>query len=128
MGSLPPESKKKQLNVVARASNESSQYALQQSIVQAAGSPWSSLLQAEDLLKLGDEALSRDKLVQASRHYSEALRMDPENAAAYVRRAKVYFQQERYEYALTDIKKALEVDLNCLEVSGRKIWERMCFI
>ena len=88
--------------------------------MRAAGSPWSSLLQAEELLKLGDEAVSREKLVQASRHYSEALRMDPENTAAYVRRAKVFFQQERYEYALTDVNKALEVDLDCLEVSGER--------
>ena len=65
---------------------------------------------------LGDEAMKVDKLTAAARHYSEVIRMDEDYVEAYIKRAKVYSQQDRHEHAHTDICKALEIDDRNVEV------------
>ena len=67
-------------------------------------------------MELGDKAWSRDKLTEASRHYSEVLRMDEDNSEVYIKRARVYSRQDRYDHALADVDKALELVPDSIEV------------
>lgn len=67
-------------------------------------------------MELGDKAWSRGKLTEASRHYSEVLRMDEDNSGVYIKRARVYSRQDRYDHALADVDKALELVPDSIEV------------
>jgi tetratricopeptide (TPR) repeat protein len=41
--------------------------------------------------------------------YDQAVKLDPNDAAAYINRGKVYFEKGDYDCGMTDLKKALKI-------------------
>lgn len=81
------------------------------------GSP-GFVLQAEDVLQQGDDAMKAGKYVAASRHYSEVIRMEEDSVEAHIKRAKVYCLQDRHEHALSDVDRVLELESKNVEVGA----------
>lgn len=85
------------------------------------------MLQAEDVLQQGDDAMKAGKYVAASRHYSEVIRMEDDNVEAHLKRAKVYCLQDRHEHALSDIDRVLELESENIAVCANTTGLYTCY-
>lgn len=65
---------------------------------------------AYQLSRQGYELQKKVSPDKATGKYTSALRVDPENAGLYYRRARAYVQQSNLAMALEDIKKSIELD------------------
>lgn len=68
-----------------------------------------SLPQATQLKKQGNEALAQNKLDEAIQLYTEAIDLDPENHILYSNRSAAYAKAKKYDSALTDAEKTVEL-------------------
>jgi small glutamine-rich tetratricopeptide repeat-containing protein alpha len=66
--------------------------------------------QAEKLRLQGNKKMISKDFHEAIRLYSEAIKLNPENAAYYSNRSAAYSQIEEYNNAIADAEKALEID------------------
>ncbi len=62
------------------------------------------------LLQRGQEALEAEELDKAVEHFSAAIDHAPEFAEAYHGRASVYFQQEEFGLAMSDLERTLALN------------------
>lgn len=67
------------------------------------------LPQAIQLKTQGNEALAQNKLDEAIQLYTEAIDLDPYNHILYSNRSAAYTKAEKYELALTDAEKTVEL-------------------
>jgi tetratricopeptide (TPR) repeat protein len=65
---------------------------------------------AEDALHRGQAAMDKDDLGAAIAAFSEAIKLDPKLAAAYVARGWAYAEQEEYEKAIADYSQAMRLE------------------
>jgi stress-induced-phosphoprotein 1 len=65
---------------------------------------------AEDLKALGNKALQAENYDEAIGHYTEAIALDNSNHVLYSNRSAAYAKQEKYEEALTDAEKCVEIN------------------
>ena len=64
----------------------------------------------------GNEALAQNKLDEAIQLYTEAIELDPDNHILYSNRSAAYAKAEKYELALTDAEKTVELKPDWAEV------------
>nr|XP_023029181.1 stress-induced-phosphoprotein 1 [Leptinotarsa decemlineata] len=57
----------------------------------------------------GNAALAADKIEEAVKHYTEAIKLDPDNAVLYSNRSAAYAKGDQYELSLKDADKAIEI-------------------
>jgi tetratricopeptide (TPR) repeat protein len=65
---------------------------------------------AEDAKLKGETALNNGDLGQAIANFSEAVRLDPKVALAYVNRGHAYYQMREYDKAISDLNEAIHLD------------------
>ncbi len=66
----------------------------------------------DDFLNRGDDYLDEQAYDKAVADYTEAIRLDPENAVAYRTRGVAYDNLEEYDRALADLTQAIQLDSN----------------
>ena len=64
----------------------------------------------DERLRAGIEAMNRRALDEAVQIFTEVIRMAPDFAEGYNKRATVYYMQERYEQSLEDCVKTLDLN------------------
>ncbi len=69
---------------------------------------WLLITEGYNLRKSGDKSSAVDK-------YNAALRLNPNNADTYNRRARVYIGQNQNDLAISDLDKAIELDSNNID-------------
>ena len=67
---------------------------------------------------LGAIYAKKDMHEEAAEEYSIAIELDPENISAYVNRGELLLQHGEFEYAMDDLKAAIELDPNGEDPSG----------
>jgi tetratricopeptide (TPR) repeat protein len=70
---------------------------------------------AESLSNRGDAAAGRGDVETAEGDFTRALELDPANAGAYIRRARIRARREDYVAAIDDLSRAVEVAPDNLE-------------
>ena len=70
------------------------------------------------LYERGKKLLNEGDVDSAVSSYTEAIRLDPNNAQAYVGRASGYFRQRRFDDAIADDTEAIRLDPNASDVYG----------
>ena len=75
--------------------------------------------QAEALKKRGNESLQKEAYWSAIENYTEALKLDPENAAIYSNRSVAHQRSSKYAEALDDAEKAIELKPQWAKVSQK---------
>lgn len=68
-----------------------------------------SLPQAAQLKTQGNEALKQNNLAEAIQLYTEAIGLDPDNHILYSNRSAAYAKDEKFDLALTDAEKTVEL-------------------
>ncbi len=63
--------------------------------------------QLREALAAGEQALAAGRLAAAVERFSEVIRLDPEFAEGWNRRATAYYAQGRYQRSLADVTKVL---------------------
>lgn len=61
-------------------------------------------------IEQGTASFSKNQFDEAVRHFSEAVRIDPNNVKAYNNRGVAYSKMGRYDQAIADFNKALRID------------------
>ena len=74
-------------------------------------------LQANKLKVQGNEALSHSNYWAAVQCYTQALELDPDNAALYSNRSVAYARHNKFAEALDDAEKAIELNPTWAKVS-----------
>lgn len=64
----------------------------------------------EDFIRTGESFILRMDYDQAIYYFSRAIEDDPNSVDALLHRAKAYILKDRYEVAMDDYRKALEMD------------------
>ena len=59
---------------------------------------------------LGNDAIRQDDLEQAIEHFSEALKISPNNQEARINLSSVYLKQNKYREAIFHLKKAIQLE------------------
>lgn len=77
-------------------------------------------LTAWDYIRRGDRASEEGHKEEAVAEYTEAIRKDPRNSAAYNNRGIVYDELGQYERALENYDKAVELDPNCAKAYNNR--------
>lgn len=67
---------------------------------------------------LGAIYAKKDMHEEAAEEYSIAIELDPENISAYVNRGELLLQHGEFEYAMDDLKAAIDLDPNGEDPSG----------
>lgn len=75
----------------------------------ASPKPPAALNTAYDYLAQGDYEYELGSIEQAIAAYTRAIELDPTSAAAYNNRAYAFMSQQKYDLALSDLNKALEL-------------------
>lgn len=73
-------------------------------------------LQATQLKIQGNEAFNNDRLDEAIQLYSEAISLDPNNHFLYSNRSAAYTKAEKYDHALRDAEKTVELEPSWVKV------------
>lgn len=69
----------------------------------------SSSTSIEDLKNKGNEAFGKENYEEAITYFTQALELDPNNHILYSNRSGAYAKLEKYEQALEDANKVLEL-------------------
>ena len=76
-----------------------------------------SIAGQKTLLQLGDDALDHENYGEAITEYSEEIKLNPENAGAYLGRGKAYFlKKDGVDHAIPDFTRAIELNPSDAEV------------
>ncbi len=75
---------------------------------------------AEEINNKGNESFRENKLQDALKFYSDAILTNPSNAKYYSNRAACYNKMGRFENAIDDCEKAIEIDPNFIKAYVRK--------
>ena len=73
---------------------------------------------------MGNDSLNKGNFWAAIENYSEAIKLDPENAALYSNRSVAYTRSSKFAEALDDAEKAIEINKSWPKV--RKILDSYC--
>jgi stress-induced-phosphoprotein 1 len=77
-------------------------------------------MQAEVEKNAGNEALKAGDFAKAAEHYSKAIELAPTQHVYFSNRSNAYVQLKRYEEALSDANKTIELDPSFARGYGRK--------
>lgn len=68
----------------------------------------------------GNAALAENKLEEAVQYYSDAIKLDPNNAVLFSNRSAAYAKAHKYELSLEDAEKAIQLKPNWGKAFSRK--------
>ena len=68
-----------------------------------------TILQAAQFKDKGNSFLQAGDIAKAIESYTEAITLDPSNHVFYSNRSAAYARDQKYEHALTDAKKCVEL-------------------
>ena len=77
--------------------------------------------QAAELKSKGNAALQEGKVDDAIKFYTEAIAVDSENHVLYSNRSAAYAKAEKYDEALQDAKKTVEIKPDWAKVCCKKL-------
>ncbi|NNE35631.1 MAG: tetratricopeptide repeat protein [Rhodothermales bacterium] len=66
--------------------------------------------ESEKVYSLGNEAFASLDFKRALLYFDEAIRLNPDNAEAYLKRGQIRWQSNQYEKSLPDLDRAIELD------------------
>jgi stress-induced-phosphoprotein 1 len=66
-------------------------------------------MSAAELKTLGNTAFSAGNFEEAIKHFSQAIEVDPSNHVLYSNRSASYCSLKKYDEALTDANKTIEI-------------------
>ena len=79
------------------------------------------ILQAAQFKDKGNAFLQAGDIAKAIESYTEAITLDPSNHVFFSNRSAAYAKDQKYEQALTDAKKCVE-----LKPDWGKVWFKTC--
>jgi tetratricopeptide (TPR) repeat protein len=78
---------------------------------------------AEQHRQKGNICFERKQYEEALCHYTEAIKLDPNNHIYYSNRSSCYYYLKKYEYALEDAYKSIQLCPSWSKVSFRRLSE-----
>jgi stress-induced-phosphoprotein 1 len=78
--------------------------------------------QAIEAKNKGNQAFSSGKFEEAIAHFSEAIKLDPNNHVLYSNRSAAYASLHKYEEALADAEKTISLDPKWPKVANFAIY------
>jgi stress-induced-phosphoprotein 1 len=71
----------------------------------------------EELKKKGNEEFKNQNFETAIEYYSQAMKIEPQNHILFSNRAQAFLKLKRFEDALVDIQKTIEINSNFTKVN-----------
>jgi stress-induced-phosphoprotein 1 len=71
----------------------------------------------EELKKKGNEEFKNQNFEASIEYYSQAMKIEPQNHILFSNRAQAFLKLKRFEDALVDIQKTIEINSNFTKVN-----------